>query len=145
MEGLALTDACATDAPLTIGALAKRTGVPAKTIRYYEEVGLLPKPRRAANGYRSYDERAVHTLRFVGRSRDLGFSMEDIGELLTLWNNKGRKSSSVRAIAEAHVAAIQDKIHLLEDMKNTLEHLVHCCRGDDRPDCPILHELSAQE
>lgn len=139
-----MTEPSTTDAPLTIGALSKRSGVPAKTIRYYEEVGLLPEPRRAANGYRYYDERSVHTLRFVGRSRDLGFSMEDIGELLTLWNDKGRKSSSVRAIAEAHVAAIQSKIHMLEDMKNTLEHLVHCCHGDDRPDCPILDELSAR-
>ncbi len=139
------TKSAAEEAQLTIGRLSKRCGVPAKTIRYYEEVGLLPEPRRASNGYRYYDQRAVHTLRFVGRARELGFPMEDIGELLTLWNNKRRKSKNVRAITQAHLKAIQDKIGMLESMQNTLQHLIHCCHGDDRPDCPILDELSAKE
>ena len=135
----------AVTAALTIGRLSERCGVTAKTIRYYEETGLLPEPKRASNGYRYYEQRSVHILRFIGRARELGFSMEDIRELLTLWNNKRRKSKNVRAIAEAHLAAIQDKISMLQRMQDTLQHLIHCCHGDDRPDCPILDELSAQE
>lgn len=130
---------------LTIGRLAEQSGVSSKTIRYYEEVGLLPEPRRSANGYRRYDERSVHILRFVGRARELGFSMQDIEELLALWNNKRRKSKNVRAIAESHLATIQAKIAKLQTMQDSLQHLIHCCHGDDRPDCPILDELSARE
>lgn len=129
-------------ASLTIGRLSERSGVAAKTIRYYEEVGLLPEPKRSANGYRHYDERSVHILRFVGRARELGFAMEAIQELLTLWNNKRRKSSRVRAIAQSHLDIIQDKIEKLQSMHASLQHLVACCHGDDRPDCPILDELS---
>jgi len=130
---------------LTIGSLAERSGVSAKTIRYYEQEGFLPAPRRMPNGYRSYDERSVHILRFVGRARELGFSMDDIQNLLGLWNNKRRKSANVRAIAEAHLAAIDDKLGKLQGVRDTIAHLVHCCRGDDRPDCPILDELSSED
>jgi MerR family transcriptional regulator, copper efflux regulator len=145
MEGFAMSRTGTKEAALTIGRLSKQSGVAAKTIRYYEETGLLPEPKRAANGYRYYEQRSVHVLRFVGRARELGFPIDDIQELLTLWNNKRRKSSSVRAIAEAHLAAVQDKIGMLQGMQNTLQHLIHCCHGDDRPDCPILDELSAQD
>jgi len=127
---------------LTIGPLSKRSGVAAKTIRYYEEIGLLPQPKRAANGYRYYEVRTVHILRFVGRARELGFAIEDVRDLLTLWDNKCRKSSDVRAIAESHLETIEDKIAKLQAMQGTLQHLIRGCRGDDRPGCPILDELS---
>ena len=140
-----MTQESSQDQLLTIGQLSKRCALSAKTIRYYEAVGLLPEPERGANAYRYYDRRAVHILRFVGRARELGFSMEDIAELLTLWNNKRRMSKNVRAIAQAHLETIQDKICKLEGMQSTLQDLIHCCRGDERPDCPILEELASPE
>jgi MerR family transcriptional regulator, copper efflux regulator len=133
------------EAPLTIGRLSEQSGVPPKTIRYYEEVGLLPEPKRTPNGYRCYDARSVHILRFVGRARELGFPMQDIQDLLALWNNKWRKSSNVRTIAESHLASIESKIAKLQSMHGTLQHLIHGCHGDDRPDCPILDELSSRQ
>ena len=126
----------------TIGEVAQRSGVPAKTIRYYEDVGLLPAPDRAGNGYRRYDQRAVDLLRFVSRARNLGFSMKEVEELLALWADKKRSSREVHAIASEHVAAIERKIAELQSMRATLAHLIHCCHGDDRPDCPILDELA---
>jgi Cu(I)-responsive transcriptional regulator len=126
----------------TIGKVAQMSGVPAKTIRYYESVGLLPTAKRAPNGYRRYDQRAVEVLRFVNRARSLGFSMKDVESLLELWANKERASREVRAIATEHIASIERKIAELETMRTTLTHLVHRCHGDDRPDCPILDELA---
>ncbi len=130
---------------LTIGRLAEESGVPTKTIRYYEEVGLLPQPVRGSNGYRRYEESAVHMLRFVSRAREMGFSMEETRELLALWLDKGRKSADVRAIALRHLATITHKISKLQGLQATLQHLVHCCHGDDRPDCPILEALAEEE
>jgi MerR family copper efflux transcriptional regulator len=129
----------------SIGEVARLSGVPAKTIRYYEDVGLLPAAHRAANGYRRYDQRAVDVLRFVARARNLGFAMKDVESLLALWADKGRSSREVRTIASEHVAAIEQKIAELEGMRATLAHLIHCCHGDDRPDCPILEELAHGE
>jgi MerR family copper efflux transcriptional regulator len=112
-------------------------------IRHYEAVGLVPAPGRTDAGYRQYTERDVHTLRFIRHARDLGFSIPQIGELLGLWQNRRRPSRSVKALAEAHINALEEKARELLVMKAALEHLVHCCNGDDRPDCPILDSLSA--
>lgn len=127
-----------------IGTVAKQTGVSAKTIRYYEETGLIPAAVRAANGYRVYDERAVHLLRFVKRARDLGFSMEDVGNLLALWADEKRSSAEVKKLATKHLLEIERKIEELRSLHRTMQKLVTGCRGDNRPDCPILDDL-AQE
>ena len=129
-------------AGLTIGAAAARTGVPAKTIRYYEEAGLIPPAERAANGYRLYDEQAVQVLRFVRRGRDLGFSMEEVADLLALWGDKARASAEVKALALRHVARVERKLAELEGLRRTLLELAHECHGDDRSDCPILDDLA---
>lgn len=129
----------------TIGRVAELSGVSAKTIRYYEEVGLLGPAKRAANGYRVYDDRSVHVLRFISRARGLGFPLKDVENLLALWNDKRRASAKVRALAEAHIAAIEQKVSELEAMRATLQDLVSRCHGDDRPDCPILDDLAGEE
>lgn len=129
---------------LVIGTVAKQTGVSAKTIRYYEETGLIPAAVRAANGYRVYDERAVHLLRFVKRARDLGFSMEDVGNLLALWADEKRSSAEVKTLATKHLYEIERKIEELLSLQRTMQKLVAGCRGDNRPNCPILDDL-AQE
>ena len=127
---------------MNIGEAAKSSGISAKMIRHYEEVGLLPAPYRTESGYRQYSETDVHTLRFIRHARDLGFSIPQITELVGLWQNRRRPSRSVKALAEAHIRALEEKTQELMAMKATLEHLVHCCSGDDRPDCPILEGLS---
>jgi MerR family copper efflux transcriptional regulator len=127
---------------MNIGEAAKASGVSAKMIRHYETVGLFPEPNRTDSGYRQYGEKEVHTLRFIGHARDLGFSLEQIAELLALWQNRRRPSRQVKALAEAHIKELEQKLQELQAMKATLEHLVHCCHGDDRPDCPILETLS---
>jgi len=129
---------------MNIGQAAKLSGVSAKMIRHYEEVGLVPAPERTDSGYRQYSEPEVHTLRFIRQARDLGFSIRQIGDLVGLWQNRRRPSRSVKALAEAHIQALEEKAQELLGMKATLEHLVHCCNGDDRPDCPILERLSAE-
>jgi Cu(I)-responsive transcriptional regulator len=128
---------------MNIGEAARISGVSAKMIRHYEEVGLVPAPERTDAGYRQYSEGAVHTLRFIRQARDLGFSIRQIGDLVGLWQNRRRPSRSVKALAEAHIRALDEKAQELLAMKSTLEHLVHCCNGDDRPECPILESLSA--
>lgn len=127
---------------MNIGQAAAASGVSAKMIRHYEDVGLLPAPPRTAAGYRRYTEREVHTLRFVRHARDLGFSIAAISELLGLWQNRQRPSRMVKALAQAHIQALEQKAQELLAMKATLEHLAHCCHGDDRPDCPILDTLA---
>ena len=126
-----------------IGQAAAASGVSAKMIRHYESVGLLPAAQRTDSGYRQYGDTEVHTLRFIRRARDLGFSIHEIGELLNLWRNRRRPSRQVKALAEDHIRALQHKVQELLAMKGTLEHLVHCCHGDERPECPILDELAA--
>jgi MerR family copper efflux transcriptional regulator len=128
---------------MNIGEAAKASGVSAKMIRHYESVGLFPEPNRTDSGYRQYSEKEVHTLRFIRQARDLGFSLEQISELLALWQNRRRPSRLVKALAEAHIKELEQKLQDIQVMKSTLEHLVHCCHGDDRPDCPILETLSA--
>jgi Cu(I)-responsive transcriptional regulator len=129
---------------MNIGEAAKVSGVSAKMIRHYESVGLFPEAARTESGYRQYSEKEVGTLRFIRHSRDLGFSIEQIRELLGLWQNRRRSSRQVRALAQAHIEELDAKLKELQAMKATLEHLVHCCHGDDRPDCPIIDNLSGR-
>jgi Cu(I)-responsive transcriptional regulator len=128
---------------MNIGEAAKASGVSAKMIRHYEQVGLLPPASRTEAGYRQYGDADVHTLRFIRHGRDLGFSLDQIGELVGLWQNRRRPSRQVKALAEAHIRELDLKARELLAMKASLEHLVNCCHGDDRPDCPILDELAA--
>ncbi len=130
------------DIPLVIGQLAQQTGVTAKTIRYYEETGLLPTAARAANGYRMYGERAVHLLRFVKRARDLGFTIEEVGSLLALWGDDERASADVKELATRHLEEIEDKIRKLKNLRKTMRTLIDSCHGDERADCPILDDLA---
>ena len=129
--------------PLNIGQAAARSGVSSKMIRHYESLGLLPAVHRTDAGYRQYGEKEVHTLSFIRRARTLGFSMAEIAELLKLWQNKRRASADVKRIALAHVADLERRIAEMAAMKQTLQHLAHCCQGNNRPDCPILTELAA--
>jgi MerR family transcriptional regulator, copper efflux regulator len=128
---------------MNVGDAALRSGLPAKTIRYYEEIGLI-RPDRAANGYRDYSLDDVHRLAFLRRARGLGFSIEECRQLMALYRDKSRASHDVREIAKGHVAAIEEKIRELRSMKGTLEKLVHACHGDERPDCPILDDIAGQ-
>jgi Cu(I)-responsive transcriptional regulator len=129
---------------MNIGQAAKASGVNQKMIRYYESIGLLEDVARSANGYRTYTPNDIHTLAFIRRARHLGFSIEQIQTLMALWRDKDRSSAEVKAIARGHIAALQAKIEALASMQRTLEHLVSCCAGDDRPDCPIIDDLSAK-
>jgi Cu(I)-responsive transcriptional regulator len=132
-------------AAMNIGAAAKASGVSAKMIRHYESVGLFPEASRTDSGYRQYADKEVNTLRFIRQSRDLGFSIEQIRELLGLWQNRRRPSRQVKALAQAHIQELEQKLQELQAIKATLEHLVHCCHGDDRPDCPILEALADEK
>ncbi len=129
---------------MNIGEAAKRSGVTAKTIRYYESIGLIPAAGRTASGYRAYAVNEVETLRFIQRARSLGFSVEEVGTLLGLWRDRSRASADVKAIALRHVAAIETKIAQLDSIRRTLLDLTTRCCGDDHPDCPILEELAAR-
>ena len=123
---------------MNIGQAAKASGVSAKMIRHYESVGLFPEAERTESGYRQYTDKDVSTLRFIRQSRDLGFSIDQIRDLLGLWQNRKRSSRQVKALAQAHIEELDEKLSELQAMKVTLEHLVHCCQGDERPDCPII-------
>lgn len=127
---------------MNIGEAGRASGVSAKMIRYYEATGLIPRAGRTESGYRSYTEKDVHKLRFVRRARDLGFSVEQIGTLLRLWEDRSRSSSSVKRVAMAHVEELRQRALRLEEMAATLQHLADHCRGNDRPDCPIIEELA---
>ena len=125
-----------------IGEAARESGVSAKMIRHYESLGLLKQAKRTYAGYRIYDSNDVHTLRFVRRARDLGFSMKQIEQLLGLWQSRRRSSADVRRVAQSHIAELDEKIKELQAMRRTLEQLVQHCHGDHRPECPILDDLS---
>ncbi len=127
---------------MNIGQAASATGVSAKMIRYYESIDLIQPGKRTGAGYRTYSENDLHTLRFVKRARKLGFSLEQIRDLLSLWQDSKRASADVKAIAQAHVADLEMRILELTDMRDTLNHLAHACTGDHRPDCPILQSLA---
>jgi len=127
---------------MNIGQAANASGVSAKMIRHYEGLGLLPAAQRTESGYRQYEANDVHTLAFIRHSRDLGFSLSDIAQLVGLWQNRRRSSRQVKALAETHIKELEQKAAELIAMKTALEHLVHCCHGDDRPECPILESLA---
>ena len=127
---------------MNIGQAGKASGVSAKMIRYYESVGLIPEAARSEAGYRVYTENDIHTLRFIRRSRDLGFSVKDISQLLALWQDRNRASADVKAFALTHIEQLNRKITELKSMVKTLDHLASNCQGNNRPDCPILNELA---
>ena len=129
---------------MNIGEVSKRAELPAKTIRYYEEIGLVTPPRDA-NGYRAFRETDVHKLAFLARARALGFPIEDCRALLQLYEDDERSSSEVKRIAKGHLDQIETKITDLQEMRDTLAHLVSACAGDDRPDCPILKSLASEK
>ena len=132
------------NSPMNIGEAARQSGVSAKMVRHYESLGLLPQVQRSESGYRQYSEAEVHTLRFIKRGRDLGFSMAEIAELVSLWNNRRRASASVRRIAQKHADDLTRRIADMQAMQQTLTHLVHGCQGNERPECPILDDLAGQ-
>lgn len=128
---------------MNIGQVAQQAGVSAKMIRHYEATGLIPPALRTEAGYRVYGERDVHILRFIRQSRLLGFSIEQIRELLDLWQNRKRSSSEVKALASRHLQALEQRISELQSVRDTLLALVQQCHGDDRPDCPILEGIES--
>lgn len=130
--------------PVNIGTAAELSGISSKMVRHYESLGLLPRVARTDSGYRQYSEADVHMLRFIKRSRDLGFSMTEIAELVTLWQNRRRTSASVKRIAQKHVDELSTRIEAMQAMQRTLRQLLHHCHGDERPDCPILDDLASQ-
>lgn len=127
---------------MNIGQAAKASGVSAKMIRHYESIGLIDQAHRTLSGYRTYTAADLHILRFIKQARTLGFSIEEIGKLLALWRNQERPSAEVKALAQAHIAALKTKIRELETMVGTLSHLAEHCSGDHRPECPILDALA---
>ena len=130
---------------MNIGAAAAQSGVPAKTIRYYESIGLIPRATRTGGNYRDYDDNDLQTLRFIQRARRLGFAVKDVSSLLTLWRDRRRASGDVKRLAKGHIAEIDQRMEELRAMRRTLLHLVDRCHGDDRPDCPILEELAGSQ
>ncbi len=128
---------------MNIGDVATQTGLPAKTIRYYEDIDLI-KPLRDDNGYRRFREQDVHKLNFLGRARALGFTIEDCRTLLALYEDETRASADVKRVARDHLSQIEAKIADLNAMRDTLGHLIDACAGDDRPDCPILKDLGGK-
>ena len=126
---------------MNIGTVAQRCGIPAKTIRYYEDIGLIRPAERRENGYRTYSVVDTRELTFIQRARSLGFSVEEVRELLDLWRDRARPSAAVKAVALRHLETLDLKIEELETMRRTIAHLVKHCRGDSRPDCPILDTL----
>ncbi|MCA0242307.1 MAG: Cu(I)-responsive transcriptional regulator [Proteobacteria bacterium] len=128
---------------MNIGEAAAQSGVSAKMVRHYEGLGLLTKVARSDAGYRQYGPAEVHTLRFIRRARELGFSMKEIAELLKLWQNRRRASADVKRIALQHVADLDRRIAEMAGMRRAIQTLAACCQGNDRPDCPILDELAA--
>ncbi|SDL48419.1 Cu(I)-responsive transcriptional regulator [Modicisalibacter muralis] len=127
---------------MNIGQAARISGVSAKMIRYYESVGLIPPVARTESGYRVYSQTDVHSLKFIQRARSLGFSVEQMRELLALWQDRSRASADVKAVALAHVEELEEKIKGLQAMRETLTHLAETCHGDHKPDCPIIQDLS---
>jgi MerR family copper efflux transcriptional regulator len=130
---------------MTIGEASAKSGVPAKTIRYYEESGLIGRAGRRPNLYRTYGEEDVAMLRFIGRARRLGFSIEDVKSLIALYRDRSRSSSDVKALATQHLARVERKIRELRSVRDALAHLIDQCSGDHRPDCPIIDDLSGEE
>ncbi|MHA6163438.1 Cu(I)-responsive transcriptional regulator [Pseudomonas sichuanensis] len=127
---------------MNIGQAARHSGLSAKMIRYYESIGLLRPATRSDSGYRLYGPEDLHSLAFIKRSRDLGFSLDEVAKLLTLWQDRQRASADVKALATQHIDALNRRIEELISLRDTLGELVAHCQGDDRPDCPILKDLA---
>lgn len=127
---------------MNISQAAQASGLSARMIRHYEDIGLLPAPARSQSGYRQYSERELHQLRFIHSARQLGFSMEQVAQLLALWQDRSRSSSEVKVLAQQHLQELEQKIADLQAMHDTLAELARCCQGDDRPDCPIINSLA---
>lgn len=127
---------------MNIGQAARRSGLSAKMIRYYESIGLLKPALRSESGYRLYQQEDLHSLAFIKRSRDLGFSLEEVSRLLTLWQDRQRASADVKALATQHIDELNRRIEEMVSLRDTLSELVAHCQGDDRPDCPILRDLA---
>ena len=130
---------------MKIGEASQRSGISERMIRHYEKIGLIAPAARRESGYRDYDDRDLHSLRFIGRARDLGFGIEEIGQLLALWHDRSRSSADVKALALARAAELKRKASELDAMRRTLERLAADCHGDARPDCPIIDDLEAAE
>lgn len=130
---------------MKIGEASAASGISQRMIRHYEKIGLIPAAARRDSGYRDYDRRDVHALRFIGRARDLGFAIEEIRQLLALWHDRSRSSSDVKSLALARAAELKLKEAQLHEMRRSLERLAAQCHGDHRPDCPILHELETSD
>jgi MerR family copper efflux transcriptional regulator len=128
---------------MNIGQAAKQTGLSAKMIRYYESIDLLPAAGRTDSGYRQYGSQDLHRLAFIKRSRDLGFSLAEVSQLLALWQDRERASADVKALAAGHISELERKISELSGLRDTLQELISNCQGDDRPDCPILKDLES--
>ena len=128
-----------------IGQASKQSGVSQRMMRHYETIGLIPKAARRDSGYRDYDDKDVHTLRFIRRARDLGFPIEEIGQLLALWQDRRRASADVKALATARVEELKRKELEIREMRRSLEELARHCHGDERPDCPILEDMAHVE
>lgn len=128
---------------MNIGQAAEAAGVNAKMIRYYESIGLISEANRTDSGYRQYTEKDIQTLRFIKRSRDLGFSIERIKTLLSLWEDRGRKSGDVKKLARQYIEELDHDIQKLQSIRDQLQHLSDCCQGNNRPDCPIIEDLAA--
>lgn len=129
---------------MNIGQASEASGVSAKMIRYYEEIGLIRPMGRTGNNYRVYGDEEVHVLRFIKRARNLGFSLEETETLLKLWQDKDRASAAVKDVAQAHIGDLERRIAEMQGMVKTLKHLAHCCGGDHRPNCPILDDLAGE-
>ncbi|MGF9692918.1 Cu(I)-responsive transcriptional regulator [Rhizobium sp. 0TCS1.26] len=129
---------------MNIGEASEASGVSAKMIRYYEQIGLIRPSARSENNYRVYGEDEVHVLRFIRRARSLGFSLEETERLLALWQDRDRESAAVKEVATSHIADLERRIAEMQGMVKTLKHLAHCCGGDHRPDCPILEDLAGK-
>ena len=127
---------------MKIGEASTASGISQRMIRHYEKIGLIPAAARRDSGYRDYDEREVHTLRFIGHARDLGFPIEEIRQLVALWHDRARSSVDVKSLALARAKELRRKARELDEMRRALEHLASQCHGDDRPDCPILGDLA---
>ena len=130
---------------MNIGEVSRRSGVSQRMIRHYEKVGLVPRAARRASGYRDYGDDDVHRLRFVRRARDLGFGIEEIRRLLALWQDRGRSSAEVKALALERAEELRRKEREMASMRRTLEALARSCSGNERPDCPILDDLAAAD
>lgn len=130
---------------ITIGQAAEQSGISAKMIRHYETIGLLPPSQRSPSGYRLYNEQDIHTLNFIRQARSLGFSLDQIDQLLSLWRDQRRASADVKSLALGHIDELEAKIRDLQAMRDVLQQLASSCHGDHRPECPILAGLESQQ